>query len=162
MGVVPHLVNFVPFWVEALLDRLALEQLVTDLQHAVRVRLSLYEPPQKLILPFQVQSLQEVDSEDPLQRPSGHEFSRKQYLTLILWTKTGRDSIKNSWCISCCMDTCARIITHVTQTCQGRGINFQVFCSTSVVSPTFGIGKRSWASSTSPTSGMVTRLGRTR
>lgn len=53
-GSPPHLVDFVPLGVEALLDRLALEQLVTDLQHAVRVRLPLYEPPQELILPFQV------------------------------------------------------------------------------------------------------------
>lgn len=73
-GVTPHLVNFVPLWVEALLDRLALEQLVTDLQHPVRVRLALYEPPQELILPFQVQSLQEVDPQDPLQGRSVHEI----------------------------------------------------------------------------------------
>lgn len=53
-GSPPHLVDFVPLGVEALLDRLALEQLVTDLQHAVRVGLPFYEPPQELILPFQV------------------------------------------------------------------------------------------------------------
>lgn len=76
LGFVPHLVDFVPFWVEALLDRLALEQLVTELQHAVRVRLSLDEAPQELILPFQVQSLQEVDPQDPLQSPSRHEFEQ--------------------------------------------------------------------------------------
>lgn len=66
-GSPPHLVDFVPLRVEALLDRLALEQLVTDLQHAVRVGLPLDEPPQELILPFQVKSLQEVDPQDPLQ-----------------------------------------------------------------------------------------------
>lgn len=53
-GSPPHLVDFVPLRVEALLDRLALEELVTDLQHAVRIGLPLYEPPQELILPFQV------------------------------------------------------------------------------------------------------------
>lgn len=47
---------------EAFLDRLALEQLVADLQDTVRVGLALDQSTQKLILPFQIQSLQEVNS----------------------------------------------------------------------------------------------------
>lgn len=85
---------------EALLDRLALEQLVTKLQHAVGVRFSLDQPPQELILPFQVQSLQEVDPQDPLQSPSGHEFSKtkteNQTLTLIQYIKTKQGNTNNS------------------------------------------------------------------
>lgn len=61
-----HLVNLVPLGMEALLDRLALEELVADLQHAVRVRLALDQASEKFVLPFQVQGLQEVDPQDPL------------------------------------------------------------------------------------------------
>lgn len=63
-----HLVNFVPLGMEALLDRLALEQLVADLQDAVRVGLALDQPAQKFILPLQILSLQEVNPQDPLWR----------------------------------------------------------------------------------------------
>lgn len=61
-----HLVNFVPLWMEALLDRLALKELVADLQHAVRVRLALDQASEKFVLPFQVEGLQEVNPQDPL------------------------------------------------------------------------------------------------
>lgn len=61
-----HLVNFVPLGMEALLDRLALKELVADLQHAVRVRLALDQASEKLVLPFQVEGLQEVNPQDPL------------------------------------------------------------------------------------------------
>lgn len=56
---------------EALLDRLALEQLVADLQDAVRVGLALDQPSQKFILPLQILSLQEVNPQDPLWRQAG-------------------------------------------------------------------------------------------
>lgn len=46
---------------KALLNRLAVEQLVADLQDAVGVRLALDQPSQKFILPLQILSLQEVN-----------------------------------------------------------------------------------------------------
>ena len=63
-----HLVNFIPLGMEALLHRFALEQLVANLHHAVRVRLALDQTSQKFILPFQILSLQEVDPQDSLRR----------------------------------------------------------------------------------------------
>ena len=51
---------------QALLHRLALEQLVADLQDTVRVRLALDQTAQKCVLPFQILSLQEVNPQDPL------------------------------------------------------------------------------------------------
>lgn len=51
---------------ETLLHRLAVEELVADLQHAVRVRLALDQASEKFVLPFQVQGLQEVDPQDSL------------------------------------------------------------------------------------------------
>lgn len=56
-----HLVNFIPLWMEALLDCLALKELVADLQDAVRVGLALDQAPEKFVLPLQVECLQEVN-----------------------------------------------------------------------------------------------------
>lgn len=67
-----HLVNFVPFGMEALFDRLALEQLGADLQDAVRVRFAFDQPSQKFIFPFQILSLQKVNPQDSLQRHAEH------------------------------------------------------------------------------------------
>lgn len=47
-----HLINFIPLGMEALFNCFAVEQLVADLQDAVRVGLALDQPSQKVILPF--------------------------------------------------------------------------------------------------------------
>lgn len=53
---------------EALLHRLALEQLVADLQDAIGVGLALDQTSEKFILPLQVLGLQEVNPQDSLCR----------------------------------------------------------------------------------------------
>lgn len=63
-----HLINLVPLGIEALLHHLAVEDLVADLQDAVRVGLALDQPAQKRVLPFQILGLQEVDPQDSLWR----------------------------------------------------------------------------------------------
>lgn len=61
-----YLVNFVPFGVQAVFDGLALEELVSNMEDAVGVRLPLDQATQEFILPFQVLSLQEVNPQDSL------------------------------------------------------------------------------------------------
>lgn len=61
-----HLVNFIPFWLQALLDGLALKELVANLNNSVRVRLALNQASEVLILPLQILRFQEVDSEHTL------------------------------------------------------------------------------------------------
>lgn len=61
-----HLINFIPFGMQAFLDCFALEQLVADLQDTIRVGLALDKASEKFILPFQVKGLQEVNPQDSL------------------------------------------------------------------------------------------------
>ena len=61
-----HLIHFVPLGVERLLNGLAVEQLVADLQDTIRVRFSHDQPSQELVFALQILSLQEVNPQDPL------------------------------------------------------------------------------------------------
>lgn len=65
---VAHLVHFVPFWVDGLVDNFALEELGPHLDDAVGVGLAFDQPSQELVFAQQVLGLDEVDPQDALRR----------------------------------------------------------------------------------------------
>lgn len=65
---VPYLINFVPFRINCLFDDFGSEELITQLDDAIRVWLSFYQATQKLVLPYQVLCLQKVNPQNTLQQ----------------------------------------------------------------------------------------------
>lgn len=61
-----HLMHFVPFWVEVVADDFALEELVPNLDDAVRVWLAFDQPFHVGVLTQQVLCLNEVEPQDAL------------------------------------------------------------------------------------------------
>lgn len=66
-----HLVHFVPFRVNGLVDDFAPEELVPDLNGPVRVGLAFDEPTKELVFSQQVLGLEEVDPQHTLRTPGG-------------------------------------------------------------------------------------------
>lgn len=56
----PYLINFVPAWVQVLLDGLALKVDIADPKHRVGVRLALHHSHHISVLRYQIPGLQQV------------------------------------------------------------------------------------------------------
>lgn len=61
-----NLIHFIPFGMQAVLNDLALEDMVANFNDAVRIRLPFNQTPQKFVLSQQVLCLQKMHSQNTL------------------------------------------------------------------------------------------------
>lgn len=97
-----HLVNFIPFGMEALFDCFALEQLVADLQDAIGVRFALDQPTEKFIFPFQILSLQEMNPQDSLRRQADQSVKGDQLWHVAVFDTSRPQWTQSRWDVTTC------------------------------------------------------------